>query len=48
LRQFHENVRACRVRAESLDQPGEGIAPRTAAALAVDANDGKGKLAERT
>src|SRR5580704_13234088 len=42
LRQLHENVRASRVRAESLDQPGEAIAPGPAAALAVDANDIKG------
>jgi hypothetical protein len=47
LRQLHQHVRASRIGAESLDQPGEGIAARPTAALAFDADDVQGKLAKR-
>jgi hypothetical protein len=47
LRQLHENVRARRVGAESLDQARLGVAPGSAAAFAVDVDDVQGKLAER-
>jgi hypothetical protein len=45
--QLIENVRASRIDPESLDQPGEAVAPGSTAALALDADDVEGKLAKR-
>jgi hypothetical protein len=41
--QIHQHVGQGRARAEPLDQPGEGIAPGSAVARALDPHDGAGR-----